>query len=328
MKRMAAVLAGAALLLAACGGGEEKAGGADAPVTFSILSTENSQNLRTLWAPFLADMEKATGLDIEPYFAGNYTLLIEAMRAGQVQVGWFSNNSGLQAVRRADAEVFARSSDPSGVDGYNSVLIVPAASKTTLADVTACGKKLDFGFGDVESTSGTLAPVTFLFAPRNIDAQACFRSVRRANHEANLVSTAAGQIDVATNNSTNIKRMARSRPEIANAVRVIWTSPTIPEDPIVWRKDLDPAVKQKLRDFFMSYGTGSGPEAERQKRILATLDFGTFRAADNTHLLPVREMEATEQLLEARNKGDKAAETAAQTELNAVRAERAAAGQG
>jgi phosphonate transport system substrate-binding protein len=159
IRRTLLALAGAALLLAGCG---EKAaeGAADAPtrVVFSILSTENSLNLRTLWTPFLADMEKETGLDIEPYFAGNYTLLIEAMKAGQVQVGWFSNNSGLQAVRRAGGEVFVRSSDPSGVDGYNAVVIVPASSSTTLDDLLRCDKSLAFGLGDVESTSGTLAP--------------------------------------------------------------------------------------------------------------------------------------------------------------------------
>jgi phosphonate transport system substrate-binding protein len=315
----------AALLLAGCG---EKAaeGAADAPtrVVFSILSTENSLNLRTLWTPFLADMEKETGLDIEPYFAGNYTLLIEAMKAGQVQVGWFSNNSGLQAVRRANAEVFVRSSDPSGVDGYNSVVIVPAKSRTTLDDLLRCDKSLAFGLGDVESTSGTLAPVTYLFAPRNIDPQSCFRQVRRANHEANLVAVAGGTIDAATNNSTNIKRMARSRPEISNAVRVIWTSPRIPEDPIVWRKDLDPAVKTKIRDFFLTYGVGEGEENARRRDVLAAIDFGAFKPADDTHLIPVREMEATEQLLEAKNAGDAARAAGAQAALDAVRRERAA----
>ena len=314
----------AALALAGCGGGGEDKNAADKPVVFSILSTENSQNQRALWTPFLADMEKQTGLDIEPYYAGNYTLLIEAMKANQVQVGWFSNNSGLQAVRRAEGEVFVRSSDPSGIDGYNAVVIVPAKSRTTLNDLLRCDKTLSFGLGDVESTSGTLAPITYLFAPRDIDPQTCFRQVRRANHEANLVSVAGGTVDAATNNSTNIKRMARQRPEISNAVRVIWTSPTIPEDPIVWRKDLDPAVKAKIREFFLTYGTADTPEGKRQLAILNTLDFGGFKPADDTHLIPVREMEATETLLEAKNAGHAAKVTQAQAALDAVRAERAA----
>jgi phosphonate transport system substrate-binding protein len=320
-----ALAAAASLALAACsGGGDEGQAPPSNTVNFSILSTENAQNLEVLWEPFLADMRKATGLEVKPFYGSNYTALIEAMRFGQVQVGWFSNQSGLEAVRRADAEVFARSSDVGGVDGYNSILIVARDSPLTIDDVLKCDKALSFGIGDAKSTSGTLAPMTYLFAPRNIDPQDCFRVVRSASHQTNLLAVGNGSIDVATNNTTNVRRLARSNPGQGEKVRVIWTSPRLPEDPIVWRKDLDPEIKTKVRDFFMTYGTGTGPEAERQKAILASLDFGVFRPSDNSHLLPVREMEATEQLLQAKNTGDQAKVAAAQATLDAVKRERAA----
>jgi phosphonate transport system substrate-binding protein len=315
------------VLLGACGQREQGgqaggAGGGSQVVRFSVLPTENSANLRTLWAPFIEDMGRITGLKVEPVFASNYTALVTAMASEQIDAGWFSNASGLEAVRRAGGEVFARSSDPSGVDGYQSVLIVNTTSPLTLDDVLRCDRTLDFGLGDARSTSGTLAPVTYLFAPRNIEPGRCFATVRSANHEANLLSVANGVLDVATNNSTNLKRLSAAKPEVGARVKVIWTSPTIPEDPIVRRADLDPAVKEKLRQFFLTYGTGTGPEAERQREILRTLDFGTFRPADNSHLLPVREMEATERLLAARNSGKRDAVAAAEQELAAVRAER------
>jgi len=47
-------------------------------------------------------------------------------------------------------------------------------------------------------------------------------------------------------------------------------------------------------------------------------------AADDTHLLPVREMEATGALIEARNRKDAAATTKAEAMLAEVRKERAA----
>ena len=316
-----AAVAAAALSLSACGQGGDKAeGGSKNEITFSILSTENSQNQEQLWAPFLADMEKQTGLEVKPFFASNYTSLIEAMRFKQVDVGWFSNQSGLEAVRRANAEVFLRSSDPSGEDGYNSVVIVKANSPLTVEDLTRCDKRLTFGLGDAKSTSGTLAPMTYLFGPKNVDPQACFKTVRSANHEANLLSVANGLLDAASNNST----MLRLRPEESKRIKVIWTSPRLPEDPIVWRKDLDPAVKEKVRSFFLSYGTGEGDKAEQERKNLAALSFGVFRPADDTHLLPVREMEAMEKVLTARAAKDSAKTAAAEKELAAVRSERAA----
>jgi phosphonate transport system substrate-binding protein len=164
--------------------------------------------------------------------------------------------------------------------------------------------------------------MTYLFGPRNIDPAQCFRTVRTSNHEGNLLGVANGVLDAATNNTTNIKRLARSNAAMAARVKVIWTSPRIPEDPIVWRKDLDPAVKERVRQFFLTYGTGQGADAERQRKILADLDFGVFQPADDSHLLPVREMQATEAVIQARNAGDQAKLAEAQRELDKVRAER------
>jgi phosphonate transport system substrate-binding protein len=295
-------------------------------INFSILSTENAQNLQVRWQPFLDDMSKQTGLTIKPFFASNYTSLIEAMRFKQVQLGWFSNFSGLEAVRRGGGEVFAHSTDPSGVGGYFSVIIVNANSPITLESLLKCDKRYSFGLGDARSTSGTLAPMTYLFAPKNIDPQTCFRTVRSANHQANLFSVANGVLDAATNNTTNITMLKRANPEIAAKVKVIWTSPRLPEDPVIWRRDLDPSIKEKLRSFFLSYGSAPGAEGERQRKVLDDLHFGLFKPADDSFLLPVREMEATEKLIEARNAHDAAGVKAQQAELAKIAQEKAAAG--
>jgi phosphonate transport system substrate-binding protein len=314
-----------AALLSACGKSEQTpAGGPPKEINFSILATENSSSMETFWKPILADMEKSIGIPVKPFFASNYTALIEALRFKQTDAGWFSNQSGLEAVRRSNGEVFARTFDPSGTDGYTSVLIVPASSKTTLEDVLKCDKSLTFGIGDAKSTSGTLAPMTYLFAPKGIRPEACFKQVRTANHQANLFSVAKGVLDVATNNSTAIRLQRERGSPVADQIRVIWESPKLPEDPIIWRKDLDPSVKEKLRQFFLTYGQGEGAEAERQRKLLSALSIGGFRPADNSHLLAVREMEATGQLLEARNAGDKVKEGQAQKALDDVAAERAA----
>jgi phosphonate transport system substrate-binding protein len=315
----------AALGLSACGQADQAPAGAPPKViNFSILATENSSSMETFWKPILADMEKSVGIPVKPFYASNYTALIEALRFKQTDAGWFSNQSGLEAVRRSNGEVFARTFDPSGSDGYKSLLIVPANSKTTLEDVLKCDKSLTFGIGDAKSTSGTLAPMTYLFAPKGIKPEACFKQVRAANHQANLFSVAKGVLDVATNNSTAIRLQRERGSPVADQVRVIWESPKLPEDPIIWRKDLDPSVKEKLRQFFLTYAQGEGPEAERQRKLLSALSIGGFRPADNTHLLPVREMEATGQLLDARNAGDKVKEAQAQKSLDAIAAERAA----
>lgn len=322
-----AALLAAAAALAGCSKPAEKPA-APTTVNFSIVSTENAQSQMKEWTPFLADMGKATGLTVKPFFGSNYTAMIEALRFKQTDLGWFTNQSGLEAVRRSGGEVFARTSKPNGPDGYQSVIIVRKDSGLTLDKLLKCDKTLNFGLGDAKSTSGTLAPMTYLFAPRNIRPDSCFKTVKSANHEANLFAVGSGVLDASTNNTQSMARMAVLNTPMGNktlaGLKVIWTSPTIPEDPMVWRKDLDPAVKAKIAAFMFSYGVGTSPEALRQRAILNRIETGPFHHADDTHLLPVREMEATELLIEAKNKQDPAAIAKAQASLDQVHAEQKA----
>ena len=313
---LAAVLA---LGVASCGGGDDKAGGAPTEITFSILSAEGQNSSGPLWEPLLEDMSEAIGVPVKTHFGSNYTVLVEAMRADQTQVAWFSAKPALEAIDRAEGEVIARTVDLDGLDSYRATLIVHADSNITLEQVLACGKQFDFGIGDAQSTSGTLAPLTFLFNPRGINPAACFKTVRSANHQSNALSVASGLLDVATSNTVNTVFLTRQNPRAAAQIREIWQSPPIPDSGIVLREDLDPALKEKIRSFFLTYGQGEGAEAERQRRVLAGLNYSQFRAADDNYLNPVREMVADQQLQAARGRNDTAAVTAAEAELQRLR---------
>jgi len=155
-RRIVLALAAAAVALSGCG--ESKAP-ARKEIVFSILSAESQASAEADWAPFLADMGKALGVPVKAFYGSNYTALIESMRFKQTDLGWFTNQSGLEAVRRAGGEVFARSVNPTGIDGYEAVIIVKTGSGLTLDRILSCDKSLNFGMGDAKSTSGTLAPM-------------------------------------------------------------------------------------------------------------------------------------------------------------------------
>ena len=164
--------------------------------------------------------------------------------------------------------------------------------------------------------------MTFLFNPRGIVPAQCFKTVRSANHQDNAFAVATGVVDVATSNTVNTVFLTRQTPQVAAQIQEIWQSPPIPESGIVIREDLDPALKEKIRSFFLTYGKGDGPEAERQRQVLAGLNYSEFRAADDSYLDPVREMVADQQLADARQRGDQAAVATAERELQRLRAKR------
>ncbi len=325
-RRQLSLAAAALLTLTACSKSGPKSGAhAAKEVRFSVLSTESTQNMSSYWQPILDDMQKQTGLKVTPYFSNNYTLLVEAMRFKKTDAGWFSNQSGLEAVRRGGGEVFARTFNVMGSDGYQSVIIVNAKSNLTLEKLLRCDKSLSFGLGDVLSTSGTLAPMTYLFGPKNIKPTTCFKQVRSgSSHQTNLFAVANGQIDAATNNTTALTMNQMNGGQEYAKVRIIWRSPVLPEDPIVWRKDMDPDVKEKLRQFFLTYGQGQTADAARQRSYMAKIHVGGFKAADDNHLLPVREIEATEHWLEAKDSGDAKRIADTKAALDAIRDERTA----
>ncbi|WP_420430924.1 phosphonate ABC transporter, permease protein PhnE [Hyphobacterium sp.] len=286
-------------------------------IVFGVVATEQSENVLALWEPFVEDMADDTGFEIVLRSAGDYTGVVEAMRADQVQLAWLTNRSGLEAARRANAEVFAKFIYPDGQLGYRSIIIVPADSPLqTIDDLLVCDGSLNFGFGDPLSTSGTLVPNAYIFSPRGIDPQNCFNQVTRASHEANLLTVANAQLDAATNNTTNIERLERSRPEVLENVRTIWRSPLIQTDPIMWRRDLPADVRARIQEFFLTYGwRGDTDQRAREQGILRELEMGGFLPATNDHFLPIRRLELIDQRASLRSE---IATVEADTNLNDV----------
>lgn len=317
-------LLAAALALAALTAGCAKKPPPGPAITFSILSAEDQQSMSKVWQPLLDDMHAQTGLDVKAYYATNYTSLIEAMRFNQVQVGWFSALPALEATRRADGEVMARVLGNGGEGVYESVLIARKGSGITLDKVLACGKRYSFGIGDARSTSGTLAPMAYIFIPRRIEPADCFSVVRSASHQSNLFSVANGVLDVATNNTVGLVFARREKPELAAKIDVLWTSPPLPESSIVARKDLDPVVRAKLKAFFLGYGKAPGAVGDHERAVLKGLTYGGFEAPDAGYLDPVLQMDVSEALYEARKSGDAGKIAAAQTAYDAAMAEIAA----
>jgi phosphonate transport system substrate-binding protein len=259
-------------------------------LAFGVISTESSTNLKADWEPFLADMGKAIGVPVRGFYATDYASVVEAMRFNKVQLAWFGNASAIQAVDRADGEIFVQSVSVDGNPGYWSLLIVHQDSPIhSLDDILKAPGKYTFGNGDPNSTSGFLIPSYYVFAKNNIDARKHFTRMITANHETNMLAVVNKQVDVATNNTEEMERFKTHNPEKAKLIRVIWKSPLIPLDPILWRKDLAPELKQKIKAFMVSYGV-SGPDAEHAKTVLAKLRWAPFKESSNNQLLPVRQV--------------------------------------
>lgn len=258
-------------------------------INFGIISTESTQNLKADWQPLLDDMEKQTGLKIKAFFAPDYAGIIEGMRFNKVQVAWLGNKSAMEAVDRANGEVFAQMVNADGTQGYYSHFVTHKDSPlASVEDVLKNAKSLSFGNGDPNSTSGFLVPGFYVFAKNKVDPKTAFKVVRSANHETNALAAVNKQVDVAVTNSETMDKIKERQPEKFADIKVIWTSPLIPLDPLVMHKGISDATKQKLKDFFVNYAKTDA----REKEVVFKLSkLSGFKASTNDQLTPIRQLD-------------------------------------
>jgi phosphonate transport system substrate-binding protein len=156
-------------------------------------------------------MEKKTGLKVKSFYAPDYAGVIEAMRFNKVQVAWYGNKSAMEAVDRANGEVFAQVMYADGTYGYHGLLITHKDSPyKTLDDV------FKNAASPSTSASATRIPPRVSWCPRSISSRS---ERRRPSHglqdraqrqpRRQPAGRAGRQVDVATNNTEDYRQARR-----------------------------------------------------------------------------------------------------------------------
>lgn len=265
-------------------------------LVFGLIATASPRTVLAQWEPLLADLGQTLGREVRPQVFEEYAGVVWAMAAGHIDMAWLGNKSAIEAVDRAGGEVALQALGNDGQAAYHSVILARADSGiATVEDMFARASELAYGDGDVNSTSGHVIPGYYLFSRRGLEPRAIFRRVAQNNHEDNFLAVADGRLDVATGNTVNLARSAALHPQAASRVAVIWTSPPIPSDPLVWRAALDARTKTSIRDFFTGYGQAKPGKAQdaldRERAVLGPMERGGFKASDNGQLREVRRIE-------------------------------------
>src|ERR671919_1360164 len=216
-------------------------------LTFALLSTENAAEITRRWGPIIAQLEKDLRVRVKHVTATDYRGTIEALKFKKAEIGHLGPKSSMEAATNnyANVEPIAQLQLANGSLGYRSCLIVHSESDMFSPEDTA-GKT--FAFNDPNSTSGYLVPMTFFLMEMGIDPKEHFSKLTfSGSHEASILAVANKKVDVASTNLPDIQQMTREGKVPRGAVRVIWVSKLIPNDPIVVRKDLPDSLKQAIQ---------------------------------------------------------------------------------
>ena len=263
-------------------------------VTFGLLSTENAAEITRRWAPILAQLEKDLGVKVKAVTATDYRGTIEALKFKKAELGHLGPKSYVEASNNnyANVEPIAQLQLANGSLGYRSCLIVHADSDIFSPEDMA-GKT--FAFNDPNSTSGYLVPSAFFMMELGVDPKKHFSKVTfSGSHEASILAVSAKKVEIASTNLPDLQQLTRENKVPRGALRVIWVSKLIPNDPIVVRKDLPASFKSAIQE---SLTTMRARNPEAFKEIGAWV--GNFVVADDGKYQVIRDLNDTAKALKA-----------------------------
>ncbi len=232
-------------------------------ITFAVLSTESAPEITRRWIPILAQLEKDLGIKVKHVTATDYRGTIEALKFKKAEVGWLGPKAYVEASNNnyANVEPIAQMRAQSGSLGYRSCLI--AHSDSDIFSPEDIGGKT-FAFNDPNSTSGYLLPMTFFITEMSVDPKRHFSKVTfSGSHEASVLAVANKKVEVASTNLPDMQQLTREGKVARGALRVIWVSKLIPNDPVVVRKDLPASLRSAIQESLTTMKQRS-PEAFAQ----------------------------------------------------------------
>jgi phosphonate transport system substrate-binding protein len=245
-RRILLALAAALLVGPVFGQGTAKPG----VLTIGFIPAEDSRAMVRQSQAILDIVAKHTGMKIDAFVGSDYNATIEALRAGHIDVALLGPFSYVLATTVAPVEAFAitvtaRSMQPS----YQSIIIAGKDSNiNSLADL----KGRTFAFTDPGSTSGFMVP-SAAFIKAGVTPEKDFKQVMYSGgHDATIVAVGSGKVDAGSVADRIYERGCAKGLADCNKLKVVWTSPPIPNDPLLYRKTLSEDMKKKIREAFFS----------------------------------------------------------------------------
>jgi phosphonate transport system substrate-binding protein len=190
----------------------------------------------------------ATGLKVEAFVGSDYNATIEALRSNKIEVALLGPFSYVLATTQAPVEAFAvtvtaKTMSPS----YHSIIIAKQDSGLTSLDSL---KGHTFAFVDPGSTSGSLMPSAAMREKNIVPEKDLKKVMYSGGHDASIIAVAEGKVEAASVADRIFAGACDKKLVDCDKIKIIWTSEAIPNDPVLYRKNLPEDLKKKIREAF------------------------------------------------------------------------------
>jgi phosphonate transport system substrate-binding protein len=245
----------AAALLAGCGD-DEAGGGSSDPSTLRVGLIPNvaPETQKAKYEPFGDYLEKALGKKVELFVATNYTGVVAALVADNLDLAYLGGLTYVQAREKTELiPLVTEIDEETGTEKYLSVIVTRTDSGVN-AVKDLSGK--DFAFGDPSSTSGSLYPRVMLTAAgmkcssTTLDSCPPLRKVVfTGGHDAALAALESGQVAGAGVEKRILTRLTKDKTVDGSKIKVI-ASHEVQGYPWVAPASLDPKLRAEIVEAF------------------------------------------------------------------------------
>lgn len=253
-----------------------------------FVPSENVQEVMRNAQPIVTMMRRELGMDVVPFVATDYTGVIEAMRAGRLDVAFFAPGAYMLAEKQAQAKVILKVVRDGKAFFYAAIITHRDSGLRSLKDLR--GKS--FAFVDPASLSGSLYPRMMLLN-EGLNPERDFRRVIYAGgHDATVLAVLNRQVDAgATFSNDNLGHYGAwheflKDPRKIDQIRVLAYSKPMPSDNFAVSKDLDPALVNRIKNALLKIS--ANPVGHAQLKKIYHID--GFTTATSADYAPIREV--------------------------------------
>lgn len=201
---------------------------------------------RADFQPLFDAVARQTGLRFDLKVGQSYAAVVEAMKAGLIDLAWFGPTSYVQARAAGAAELLAVSVQDGESVYYAGIFVARNSAIAGLKDLR--GQRI--AFGDVNSSSSFTYQVAMLLEA-GVDPARDLAALRlTGSHAASLAALAEGRVDAACLSFESYLKAADRGVINPADYRVLARSDAIPNPPLAMATRLPAELKAKLRAAF------------------------------------------------------------------------------
>jgi phosphonate transport system substrate-binding protein len=256
---------------------------AAADLTIGLIPEQNVFRQMKRYEPIADYIRRETGIGIRFTILSRYGNIIDRFSSEHLDGAFWGSFTGALAIQKLGIEPIARPIWLDGTSTYHGYVFVRKDSG--IQDVRGMKGKT-IAFVERATTAGYVFPMAYLRENGVRDLDAYFEEYYFAgSHDATISAVLEREADIGCAKNTIFSLVAARDPRARNDLRILAESPTVPSNGLGMRKELDPAIREKLRGAFV--GMDANPAGQR-----ALERFGAIRFISTTQedYLPVVEI--------------------------------------